>query len=62
MAEFRSLNTEEERVAFDGKMSQILAAMSPEERKIFRKAFLSSIRRSISEVEEIKKELKAKQL
>ena len=57
MVEFRSLKTETEKIAFDKKMSRLLAEMSTEERKTFRKAFLTSARQTVAEAKEIKKEL-----
>lgn len=62
MAEFRSLKTEDEKVAFDGKMSQALAAMNPEELKAFRSAFLASVKHTVSEAKEVKKDAEIKLL
>lgn len=62
MAEFRSLKTEEEKSVFDDKMKQVLAEMGPEERKEFRKAFLASVRRSVSEAKAIREEIETKLL
>lgn len=62
MAEFRSLKTEEEKSVFDDKMKQVLAEMDPEERKEFRKAFLASARRSVSEAKAIREEIETKLL
>ena len=62
MAEFRSLKTEEEKSVFDDKMKQVLAGMDSEERKEFRKAFLASVRRSVSEAKAIREEIETKLL
>lgn len=62
MVEFRSLKTETEKIAFDKKMSRLLAEMSTEERKTFRKAFLTSARQTVAEAKEIKKEAEMKVL
>ena len=62
MTEYRSLKTDEDKIAFDGKMAQALAEMNPEERKAFRKAFLLSARRTVSEAREIREEAEMKLL
>lgn len=62
MAEYRLLKTEEEKAAFDKRMSKDLAEMDPEERKVFRKAFIASARRTVSEAKEIKEEAEFKLL
>ena len=62
MTEYRSLKTDEDKIAFDGKMAQALAEMNPEERKAFRKAFLLSARRTVSEAREISEEAEMKLL
>ena len=62
MYEYRSLKTDEDKTAFDGKMAQALAEMNPEERKAFRKAFLTSARRTVSEAKEIREEAEMKLL
>lgn len=62
MVEFRSLKTETEKIAFDKKMSRLLAEMSTEERKTFRKVFLTSARQTVAEAKEIKKEAEMKVL
>lgn len=62
MSEYRSLKTDEDKTAFDGKMAQALAEMNPEERKAFRKVFLTSARRTVSEAKEIREEAEMKLL
>lgn len=62
MTEYHSLKTDEDKTAFDGKMAQALAEMNPEERKAFRKAFLHSARRTVSEAREIREEAEMKLL
>ncbi|RHJ83545.1 DUF5053 domain-containing protein [Parabacteroides sp. AM08-6] len=62
MAEFRSLDTEADKSVFDAKMKQVLAEMTPEERKDFRKAFLASSKRTVEEAKEIKEEVEMKLL
>lgn len=57
MAEYRTLKTEGEKADFEKKMSQLLADMNPDERKSFRKAFLTSAKRTVSEAKEVKKEI-----
>lgn len=62
MSEYRSLKTEEEKIAFDAKMNRYLLEMTSEERNTFRKAFLASARRSVSDAKEIKEEVELKLL
>lgn len=62
ITEFRSLKTETEKKDFDQKMMSTLSEMSPEERKAFRRAFLASARRTLSEAKEIKEEAEIKLL
>lgn len=57
ISEFRSLKTEGERIAFDAKMKEVVAKMCPEERKVFRQAFLASAKHTLSEAKELKKEI-----
>lgn len=60
ISEYCSLKTDEEKAVFDEKMAQTLAEMSVDERKAFRKAFLASARRTLSEAKEIKEEAELK--
>lgn len=62
MSEYLLLKTEEEKIAFDEKMNRYLMEMTSEERKAFRKAFLASARRTVSEAKEIKKDVELKLL
>lgn len=62
MGEYRLLKTEEEKTAFDEKMNQYLKEMTPEERKDFRKAFLASARRTVSEAKEVRDDVELKLL
>lgn len=62
MSEYLLLKTEEEKTAFDEKMNRYLMEMTLEERKAFRKAFLASARRTVSEAKEIKKDVELKHL
>lgn len=62
ISEYCSLKTDEEKAVFDEKMAQTLAEMSADERKDFRKAFLASARRTLSEAKEFKEEVELKML
>ncbi len=62
MGEYRLLKTEEEKIAFDEKMNRYLKEMTPEERKDFRKAFLASARRTVSEAKEVREDVELKLL
>lgn len=62
MGEYRLLKTEEDKIAFDEKMNRYLKEMTPEERKDFRKAFLASARRTVSEAKEVREDVELKLL
>lgn len=62
MSEYRSLKTEEDKTAFDKKMERTLSEMTPDERAAFRKAFIASARRTISEAKEVREEAQMKLL
>lgn len=62
MSEYRILKTDAEKAIFDEKIAKTLAEMNPHERAAFRKAFLISAQRTLSEAKEIRKEADMKLL